>query len=182
MIHFQEADVSQVLAVYQELSGRSLIRSPRVPMSIKITFENVTPLSRVEVLQALDNVFAANGIVMVYLGTKYVKVISAVEAASETGPVVELPPEQLPDSSSFLLYIVRLNHRTPQEVMPGLMPFAKLPNGIIGMNNENLLILRDYSSNVRRMLQVLEEIDRGPGLQKTAEKLLKRNAAPSRRP
>jgi hypothetical protein len=31
--------------------------------------------------------------------------------------------------------------------------------------------LRDYSANVKRMLLVLEEIDRGPGFKKTAEQM-----------
>jgi general secretion pathway protein D len=172
-IRFMEADAGQILALYQELSGRSLIRSPRVPMTTKITFDNQTPLTRTEALQALDNVLAAGEIVMVYFGTQYVKVIAPSEVGSETGPVVELPPDRLPESSSFLIYVVKLKHISPQDAVPALMPFAKLPNSIIGMRDSNVLTLRDYSANVRRMLQVLDEIDHAPGFKKTAEQLFK---------
>src|SRR6188474_3375769 len=48
MIKFVNADLEQAFALYQELSGRSLIRSPTVPANIKITFENATPLTRAE--------------------------------------------------------------------------------------------------------------------------------------
>ncbi len=168
-IRFMEADAGQVLTFYQELSGRSLIRSPQVPMTTKITFDNQTPLTRTEALQAFDTVLAVNGIVMVYSGTHYVKVIAPSEASSETGPVIQLPPDRLPESSSFLIYVVKLKHISPQDAVPLLVPYAKLPNGIIGMRDSNVLTLRDYSANVRRMLQVLEEIDRAPGLKKGAE-------------
>src|SRR4051812_46920964 len=93
-VRFQDADLTQVLALYQDLSGRSVILSLRVPTGIKITFDNATLLSRVETLQSIDNLMAAQGIVMVYLGAKFVKVVSVAEAASESGPVIELPPDQ----------------------------------------------------------------------------------------
>jgi len=52
-------------------------------------------------------VLAAQGVAMVYLGTQYVKVVPAKDAPMEAGPVVELPPDQLPDSSSFLSHVSR---------------------------------------------------------------------------
>ena len=158
-ILFQQADITNAFALYQELSGRSLILSPALPTAIKITFENTTPLSRVEALQALDNVFAANGIVMVYLGTKFVKVVPLAAAPLECPPIVELPWDQLPDSSSYLTYIVKLEKLRPEEATPFLQPFAKLPNSIIGVRGSPVLFLRDYSSNVRRMLEVLEKVE-----------------------
>jgi type II secretory pathway component GspD/PulD (secretin) len=181
-IRFQDADLTQVLAIYQDLSGRSVILSPRVPTGIKITFDNATPLSRVETLQAIDNLMAAQGIVMVYLGNKFVKVVSAAEVPSESGPVIDLPPDQLPDSSSFLTYIVTLRKLKPEQATPVLQPFAKLPNSIIGVRGSDVLILRDYSSNVRRMLEVLEKAEANvpsPGpVQRVLNAFAETNAGP----
>lgn len=180
-IKFADADLAQVLTMYAEVSGRSVIRVGTLP-DVKITFSNQTPLSTVEVLRALDTVLAAQGIAMVYLGTQYVRVVPAKDAPTEAGPVIELPPDQLPDSSSFLIYIVRLKRVTHTQALPALAPFAKLPNSIVGIGSgsasrppskaslpnlpaifgakdHSILILRDYSSNVRRMLQVLEKME-----------------------
>ena len=77
---------------------------------------------------------------------------------------------------------MKLKNVTPAQAAPALQPFARLPNSIIaigsaggsrpsskaslpnlpvifGAKDNNLLILRDYSSNVRRMLQVLEKLE-----------------------
>jgi hypothetical protein len=35
-----------------------------------------------------------------------------------------------------------------------------MPNSILGIDHADLIVLRDFSSNVRRMLQVLERIDK----------------------
>ena len=162
MMRFVNADIEQLFAVYQELSGRSLIRSPMIPANIKITFENTTGLTRAEALQALDNVFAAQNIVMVYLGSRYVKAVPAAQAPQEPGPVVETAWEELPDSSSYVTYIARLKYLAPENAVSIAQPFARLPNSIVAARGSDLLVLRDYSANVRRMMQVLETADR-PG-------------------
>jgi type II secretory pathway component GspD/PulD (secretin) len=179
-IKLEQADLTLVLNLYAEVSGRSVIRGTNLP-DVKITFSNQTPMSTVEVLRALDTVLAAQGITTVMLGTEYVKVVPAKDAAMEPGPVIELPLDQLPDSSSFLIYIVKLKKVSPMDVAKALGAFAKLPNSIIvinpdggqrlskssvpnppvvfGNNKHGILILRDYSSNVRRMLQVLKTLE-----------------------
>lgn len=180
-IKFQQAELAQVLDLYAQTSGRSIIRASNLP-DLRITFSNQTPMMSVEVLQALDTVLAAQGVTMVCIGTQYTKAVSSKEAHLEPGPVVELKPEQLPDSSSFLTYIVKLRNVKASQALPALMPFARMPNSIMSIGSgagnappskaglpnlpvtlfgtkDELLILRDYSSNVRRMLQVLEKME-----------------------
>jgi len=179
-IKFEQADLTEVLNLYAETSGRSIILAGNLP-DIKITFSNQTPMTPVEILQALDTVLAAQGIAMVCLGTQYVKAVLAKEAYLEPGPILELKPDQLPDSSSFLIYILQLKKVRAADAAPSLQPFSKLSSSIIAINGGNrnpppggalanlpaiigakdhsILILRDYSSNVRRMLQGLEKME-----------------------
>src|SRR6185369_4047075 len=39
-MRFVEADVSQVLRLYEDLSGRTIVLSPQTPRNVKITLEN----------------------------------------------------------------------------------------------------------------------------------------------
>ena len=158
MLSFSNADLSQVLPIYQDLSGRSVIYGAALPHA-KISFTSQTALSRREALQALDTVLAQNGIIMIYLGTKLVKAVPAAQAASEAAPVIELPPEQLPDSGSFLIYFVTLKHRAPQEILPAVAPLSKTPNSLIAFPGNGLLMMRDQSCNIRRMLEVIRRLD-----------------------
>jgi type II secretory pathway component GspD/PulD (secretin) len=160
-LRFEEADVLQVLKLYQELSGRTVIRAGALPVA-KISLQNETPFTRLEVLQALDTVLAENGITMILLGSKFVKAVPSAQAPSEAAPEIDFPADQLPESSSYMVYVVQLKHRRPSEVAMALQPFARMPNSIVALKDADLLILRDYSSNIRRMLQVLERIDREP--------------------
>jgi type II secretory pathway component GspD/PulD (secretin) len=136
-----------------------VVRPGALP-SVRITFKNETPLTRREALQVLDTLLAANGLTMVLQGTKQVKAVPVAQAPSEAAPLIDLPPDQLPESSSYMMYIVEAKHRRPTDLGMMLQQFSKTPNSVIAMKEANVLILRDYSSNIRRMLQVLERIDR----------------------
>jgi type II secretory pathway component GspD/PulD (secretin) len=180
-IKLEEATLGQVLDLYAETSGRSIIRGTNLP-EVKVTFSNQTPMTRPEVLQALDTVLAAQGITMVALGTQYAKVVTERAAGTEVAPIFEGRAEDLPDSSSLVVFIVNAKTTTASQAAAALAPFAKLPNSLIaippggpppkgipglanlpanllGGKTDTILILRDYAANVRRMLQVLEKME-----------------------
>jgi len=158
-INFRNMDLNNFLTVYQEISGRTVVRPATLP-SPGITLRNVQPLSRTQTLQLFDTVLAANGIAMVLSGDDAVKALPAAIATREVGPVINLPADQLPESSSFMVRTVHLKHIKAVELIPLLQPLAGLPNSIVASTEPNLLILRDYSANIRAMLKLIEEVER----------------------
>jgi general secretion pathway protein D len=161
MINFQNADLLQVLDIYQEISGRTVIRGPLPHVTISV--RNQAPLTRIQALQLLDTVLTENGIAMVLAGDTAVKAVPAAQAVSEAPPNITLPLELLPDSGSFMSRMVRLKKIRPSEVMPVLQPLVKTPNALLPIDSSNQLIIRDYSANVRRMLQLLQELEKHSG-------------------
>lgn len=159
LIKFTDGDLAQVLDVYQELSGRTVVRATTLPAT-KITIRSQTQLTRIEALQALDTVLAQNGIVMIPQGTKHVKAVARAAAAQECPPILDVPREQLPDCGTYITYFVTLKHKKPIDVAAAIQPFAALPNSILAVDSANLIVLRDLSSNVRRMAEVLERVDK----------------------
>lgn len=181
-LKFEDANLNRVLSVYAEVSGRSVIRGANLP-DVKITFVNQAAITTVELLRLLDTVLAAQGVAMVCSGKEYVKAVRSNEAVKEVGPMIELPTEQLPDSSSFLIYVVKLRRVKHTDASVALHPYSSFPGSIIGIGpgkdarswlkvnlaslvsfigaeDGSFLVLRDYSSNVRRMLQVLQDMEK----------------------
>ena len=85
MIKFQDADIGQVLDIYQELTGRTVLKPSSLPAT-KVSIKTQTELSRTEAIQALDSILSMNGIAMVPQGTKFVKAVA--EAAKGKTPVL----------------------------------------------------------------------------------------------
>jgi general secretion pathway protein D len=156
-INFQGVDVNQALQIYQGLSGRVVIHGP-LP-STTINLRSPSPLSRVQALQMFDTVLAQNGITMVLSGENAVKAVPTGKLAGESPPNITLAWELLPDSSSYMSRTVQLQNVKAVEVVPLLSPLSKLPNSIIAIQDRNLLLLRDYSSNIRQQLQLLEQLE-----------------------
>ena len=160
-LDFRNAELSQVLAIYQELSGRTVIRG-NLPWPT-ITVHNQTPLNRIEALQLLDTVLAEYGIVMVLVGDTGVKAVVEALAGREAPLEINRPWRELPDSDSYMTCTVRLKRIRAVEAVPILTALARIPNSIMPIQDHNLLILRDYSANIRRMLKLIEELEQNPG-------------------
>src|SRR5688572_8228328 len=158
LIKFQDADISQVLEVYQELTGRTVMRPQSLPAT-KVTIRSQTPLTRKEAIQALDSILSLNGVSMIPIGEKFVNAVPAAQAGQEGRDFNELPLDEIPDSGSLVAQVVRLTNALPRDVAQALQPFAKLPNSILGIDSAGILVLRDYSENVKRMMEILEYID-----------------------
>ena len=161
MLNFEEADLLQVLSYYQDLSKRTVVRPATLP-SVKISLRSARPATTITALQMLDTALAQNGIVMIPQGVDVVKAVPAQAAATEAVPICNLAPHDLPDSQSYVCYVVQLKERRPRDVAQALQPFAKLPNSILGIDSAGIIVLRDYSANVKQMLRILEKIEQSP--------------------
>ena len=156
-INFQGVDVNQVLDVYAKLVGRTLLRAA-LP-NAQIVLKTETPLTKSEAIEALQAVLALNGIAVVNIGDKFVKVLPVDQANSAGADFNNSNSTNLPNLGSYVTRIVQLKYVKPSEMVPILQPFAKLPNSILSIDSNGILVLRDNAENVKRMLEMIDRID-----------------------
>jgi len=118
-----------------------------------------TPLTKTEAIQALQAVLALNGIALVNVGDKFVKVLPIEQANSAGAKIDHGDASQLPEMGSYVTHIVQLKYIKPSIMMPLIQPFAKLPNAIFPIDDNGILVLRDNAENVKRMLEMIDQID-----------------------
>jgi type II secretory pathway component GspD/PulD (secretin) len=158
LIKFQDTDLSQVLDFYQELTGRTVVRPASLPAT-KVTIRSQTPLTRTEAIQALDTILAMNQITMIPQGAKFIKAVPQAQAPQEGAPFNTNSVNGLSETTRFQTRILKLTNALPREVAPALQPLAKMPNSILAIDSAGILVLRDYEENIKRMLELLEQID-----------------------
>jgi general secretion pathway protein D len=156
-INFQGVDVSQVLDVYAQLVGRTMLRAGLPAAQIILRTE--TPLTKTEAIQALQAVLSLNGIALVNVGDKFVKVLPIDQANSAGAKIDHGDASQLPEMGSYVTHIVQLKYIKPSIMMPIIQPFAKLANAIFPIDDNGILVLRDNAENVKRMLEMIDQID-----------------------
>lgn len=158
VLTLQMADLEVVLTLYAELTQRTVLRATSLP-KVQVMLSNQTPWSAEEAVQALDTVLAMNGIAMVNVGDKFVSAVPANAVLQEGNAFARGEVKDLAETGQFVTKILKLKHVVPSEVQQIVGSFAKTPNGILAIDATQTLVLRDYPANVKRMSEMIEQID-----------------------
>jgi general secretion pathway protein D len=157
MINWQGVELNQVLEIYADLVGRTLIRG-QLPDS-KIVLKTKTPLTKREVIQAIQAVLALNGVAVINIGEKFVKVLPVDQANAAGAELDETSRTNLPNLGSYITHITQLHYVKPSAMVPFIQPFAKLQGGLQPLDDNGILVMRDYAENIKRMLEMIDKID-----------------------
>ena len=137
MMKFMSADMFQVLEVYQDLSGRTVMR-PSSLVRNKISLRSQTELNRPEAIWFLDAVLRLAGVVMINESTNFVFALppgrtnnlphlDAKRALPSKAPAQSFPPGLIKftdaDPSQVLSIYAALTGKT---VTPGKVPSGKI--------------------------------------------------------
>ena len=155
--NFQGVEVSQVLDLYADLVGRTILRAGLPQASIVLHTQSL--LTRSEAIQALQAVLALNGISLINIGDKFVKALPSSDANTAAAPLDYSAATNLPELGSYVTHIVQLKNVKPSVMAQIIQPFGKLPNSAFPIDGNGILILRDYAENVKRMLEMIDQID-----------------------
>ncbi len=163
MIDFRGADLNQVLAIYADLKNRTILRPSTLNAAQQIVLQTRGTLTRKEAIQALDTVLSLNGVSVVDVGDKFCEVVPAAQGGQVGAPIGTDTNayQRLPDMGQYVQYAIQLNYVKPTELVPVLTPFASpgLQGGILPFDTTQMLVLRDYTPNVKRMLEMIKKID-----------------------
>ena len=157
---FPSVDLTTFLDLYASFQRRMILRPATLPAG-QITF--VVPsgmsMTRREMIEAMDTVLSMNGISTILVGDKFVKVVTTQDALTAAAPVSTLSPTNLPEAGQYLVRICQLKYVKPSVITPLLAPFGKVPNGVVPIEDNGIVVLRDFSENIKRMLEIIERVD-----------------------
>lgn len=159
-IDFPSAPLEKVLEIYAEYVGRNLLRPATLP-KVDIVLQQTTPLTKLEMVHALEAALALNQISVVNIGEKFVTVVTTAEAGQIAGRINTTDVADLPDLGSVVTRVVQLKYTKPTEIQAVLTPFAsgKVAQPVQPIDGSGMLVLRDNVANVKRMLEMIEKVD-----------------------
>lgn len=158
VINLQVAPIEQVLSVYAELTGRTVLRPTALPATA-ITLRNQQELTKDEAIQALESVLSLNGITMINVGDKFVSAVPTQQALTEGAAFMKGDAKDLAETGQFVTKLITLTNALPTEVQQLLQTFGKVQGGIVAIDSTMTLVLRDYPANIKRMMELIDKID-----------------------
>ena len=156
-IDFTSADISQVLDIYAKLVNRTVLHGA-LPEG-KIVLKTQTPLTKSEAIQALQAMLALNNVSVVNIGDKFVKAVASDQANTAGAELDRSGSTNLPNLGSYVTHIAQLKYVKPSIMIQFIQPFAKLSGGLLGIDDNGILVMRDYAENIKRMLEMIDQID-----------------------
>ncbi|HEX5218097.1 MAG TPA: secretin N-terminal domain-containing protein [Verrucomicrobiae bacterium] len=159
-IKFTAAPLESVLSLYGDFVGRNVLRPATLP-DAKIVLMQTTPLTRLEVVRALEAAMALNNVSVVNVGEKFVTVVPTADAWKIPGRINTNQVDRLPELGSVATHIAQLKYSKPSELQSVLVPFASgtAASPVTPIDSSGILVLRDNVANVKRMLEMIEKID-----------------------
>ncbi|HEY3913089.1 MAG TPA: secretin N-terminal domain-containing protein [Verrucomicrobiae bacterium] len=158
---FPAIPIEQILDIYADLVGRTLLRASTGPSAIQptatVTLKTESPLTHSQAIIALETVLGMNGITIVNIGDKFAKVVTEAVAGKEGAEISS--NTFLPEAGKFVTQIVQVKYASVDDLTKVLQPFSRMPDSIIALPSTQTLILRDYAENVARMIDMIKKID-----------------------
>jgi len=154
----QGIPLSTMLELYGELVDRTILATLNLP---KVTFDYKinNDLTYQEAQAFYETLLSQRGITVIPLGEKFVQVIPSADVTKTPPKFTAMTREELPEGQIYIIKTVQLQYALPSEMADVLNSYAKSPNAVQAIDSTMTLVLRDYSSNVKRMLELIELVD-----------------------
>jgi general secretion pathway protein D len=154
-LNFQDADIAALVALVAKVTGENFIVDPRVKGKVTLVSGSAVPVD------TLYDIFLS------VLGTYnfaalpsggFTKIIPA--NLVKQNPTPTITEGELPTNEQEITYIVTLEHASVNEILPILRPLLPPTAHIAPHAGSNTLILTDRANNVRRVVSLIERIDK----------------------
>ncbi|MET3442938.1 general secretion pathway protein D, partial [Variovorax paradoxus] len=156
-LNFSNADIEAVARTMAVVTGRNVVVDPRVKGTMDlVTDRPVQPA-------AAFNQFAAalrlRGFAVVEADGLYKVVLEANAKLQSVAVNTSIGAVPSSGSNQVVTQIFRLNHESPNALLPVLRPLIP-PNNTINVNpGNNSLVITDYADNMRRLARIVAALD-----------------------
>ena len=159
IIRLQGVPLETILEIYGTLTGKTILASLNLP---KLAFDlyTLSPLTKEETIHFLESVLEQNAVAIIPQGNKVMKAMPSNETVKSAVVPIEVKREKLADTLGYVMVKVKIENVLPRQMIGILTPFSSKPNAVIALDDS--LLLRDRTLNVKRMMEVIDDIDIKP--------------------
>lgn len=155
----RDAPLDLVLGQLEAWTGRIVLRPQALPAAA-ITLNITHQVTKAEASAALESVLEMNGIGVVYMGDKFIKIVDLAATRPETPELIEGKASELPASNKVMSKIFQLTYLQAANIVPQLntMLTPRL-GGAIFFNNSGSFLVTDTIANLQRVEMLVDKLD-----------------------
>jgi general secretion pathway protein D len=155
-----DLDIDAVLSALETYTGRSVVRPGQLPTAT-YTLRINRPISKAELVTALETLLELNGVSVSPMGSRFLKVTALSQAKSEAPEMIVGSSLDLPPSGKIVSKIFELNFLRVSEFVPQILSFMTpgVGGGIVSLEKANVALVTDTLENIQRIERLLDEVD-----------------------
>ncbi|MDH5484901.1 MAG: type II secretion system secretin GspD [Gammaproteobacteria bacterium] len=153
-LNLKEADIRALISTVSKFTGKNFVVDPRV--KAKVTVVSANTMSEEEVYEVFLSVLQVHGYAAVPVGS-IIKIVPEVNA--KQGPL-PLDNRNRHKGDTFITRVITLDHVPAAQLVPILRPLVPQQGHLAAYNPTNTLIITDYASNIKRLGEIIESIDK----------------------
>jgi general secretion pathway protein D len=160
-IKLADADIDTVLSALEIYTGRTILRPQALPAATySLKLNKAVP--KAEAVLALETLLSLNGVGVVPLGDKFLKVIALTQVKNEAPEMIEGSTLGLPPSGRIATKLFQFEFLRASEFVPQITPLMSpgIANGIVTLDKANAALITDSISNLQRVESLLHLLDR----------------------
>ncbi len=153
-IDFVETDIKDVVKYFAEITGRNFILAEK--LNGKITIISPTPVTIAEAYEAFLSALDAAGFTTVTEG-KITRIVPNKQSIRE--PIRLYPDEYLPYTANMVTRIIKLENISADDITKIASKMVGDGGDVTAYTPTNALIITDSANNIRRIEELLTELD-----------------------
>jgi general secretion pathway protein D len=160
-LRLRDAPLDLVLDRLEAWTGRTILRPQALPAAT-VTLNITRPMPKSEAVQAVISVLNLNNIGVVEMGDKFLKIVElANKTRTEAPMMITGSTLDLPASGQVASKIFELNYLKASDIVPQLNTTLNVQlGGAVFFTNTNAFLVTDSISNLQRVEQLLQTLDR----------------------
>lgn len=155
-LNFVNADIESVVKTVGLITGKNFILDPRVKGTVNIVSSN--PVDRDLVYSILLSALRLQGFAAIEGPGNTVKLMPEAEAKFNYSQTTRRSAAI--NGDRIVTHVYPLQYESANQLVPILRPLIGPNNTISAYPNTNTLVITDYASNIKRLVRIIESIDR----------------------
>jgi general secretion pathway protein D len=163
-MNFDKADILEVIEVMSRITGKNFIIDPAVKGQITVIAPARVPID--QAYEVFESILELNNFSLVPMGN-IIKVVPSRAAKQRSIPVsTGREPIELFDRDQLITRLIPIKHTDAQAIVSVLSPLISQNANLTAYGNTNTIVLTETTSNIKRLLHIIQEID-VPGFEET---------------
>ena len=154
-VNLKDTDIQELIKFVADVTGATIVVDPTVKGKIKVVSSQ--PVSKAELYDLFLSILDVHGYTAVRSGN-VIRVIPNKDARSSPVPVP--PPGVEGDNDEYVTQVIRLENISAAKLIPVLRPLVPQQAHMAAYAPSNAIIISDIRSNINRIVDIIDRMDR----------------------